>query len=274
MLHAPAAPRSRPGSPRGPTRRRGRGPVASSWKQRRARDRHDRGPARDRAPARSSSSPIDCAAGARTVRGRARRRAPGSTACGPSARRPRQQLAEVARASEPARDRRGRDPAAARAGGRDRCGATSTASPTSRSPRRAPEVADGTTLAGAGPRARTRAAAHGPDQSARARRSTRRCVERHEFLQQQLDDVRNTRRELARVIKAVDEEIVIVFESAFADVAATLLRAVRDAVPGRFGAARAHRPDDLLEHRHRDGSAARRARRCAGSRCCRAASDR
>src|SRR5205807_2824754 len=44
-------------------------------------------------------------------------------------------------------------------------------------------------------------------------------VERHEFLQRQLDDVRNTRRELARVIKAVDEEIVNVFDAAFADVA-------------------------------------------------------
>ncbi|MGQ0823528.1 MAG: chromosome segregation protein SMC [Actinomycetota bacterium] len=44
-------------------------------------------------------------------------------------------------------------------------------------------------------------------------------LERHEFLQQQLDDVKNTRRDLARVIKAVDEEIVTVFEAAFADVA-------------------------------------------------------
>jgi chromosome segregation protein len=43
--------------------------------------------------------------------------------------------------------------------------------------------------------------------------------ERNEFLEQQLDDVKNTRRELQRVIKAVDEEIVTVFESAFADVA-------------------------------------------------------
>ncbi len=37
-------------------------------------------------------------------------------------------------------------------------------------------------------------------------------VERHEFLQKQLDDVRNTRRELTRVIKSVDEEIVRVFD--------------------------------------------------------------
>src|SRR5439155_20030036 len=42
-------------------------------------------------------------------------------------------------------------------------------------------------------------------------------LERHEFLQKQLDDVRNTRRELTRVIKAVDEEIVNVFDSAFGD---------------------------------------------------------
>ena len=41
----------------------------------------------------------------------------------------------------------------------------------------------------------------------------------HEFVQKQLDDVRNSRRELTRVIKSVDEEIVRVFETAFADVA-------------------------------------------------------
>ena len=39
--------------------------------------------------------------------------------------------------------------------------------------------------------------------------------ERHEFLQQQLEDVKASRKELQRVIRAVDEEIVTVFEQAF-----------------------------------------------------------
>ena len=40
---------------------------------------------------------------------------------------------------------------------------------------------------------------------------------RHDFLQGQLDDVKETRRELNKVIKAIDEEIVNVFAAAFAD---------------------------------------------------------
>ena len=41
--------------------------------------------------------------------------------------------------------------------------------------------------------------------------------ERHEFLQGQLDDVKASRRELSKVIKAIDEEIVNVFAAAYAD---------------------------------------------------------
>ena len=37
--------------------------------------------------------------------------------------------------------------------------------------------------------------------------------ERHTFLESQLEDIRQTRRELSKVIKAVDEEIVSVFSS-------------------------------------------------------------
>ena len=42
--------------------------------------------------------------------------------------------------------------------------------------------------------------------------------ERHVFYEGQLDDIRQTRRELAKVIRAVDEEITTVFSAAFADV--------------------------------------------------------
>ena len=46
-------------------------------------------------------------------------------------------------------------------------------------------------------------------------------LERHEFLQKQLDDVTQHAPRAARVIKAVDEEIVTVFNTAFDDVART-----------------------------------------------------
>jgi chromosome segregation protein len=72
-------------------------------------------------------------------------------------------------------------------------------------------------------------------------------LERHEFLQQQLDDVRNTRRELARVIKSVDEEIVRVFDSAFTDVARNFSELFSMLFPGGSGRLVLTQPDDLLD---------------------------
>src|SRR4029079_9528628 len=60
-------------------------------------------------------------------------------------------------------------------------------------------------------------------------------LERHEFLQNQLDDVKNTRRELTRVIKTVDEEIVRVFDGAFADVAQNFAELFAMLFPGGSG---------------------------------------
>jgi chromosome segregation protein len=71
-------------------------------------------------------------------------------------------------------------------------------------------------------------------------------VERHEFLQQQLDDVKNTRRELTRVIKAVDEEIVTVFEAAFADVARHFSDLFAMLFPGGSGRLVLTEPHDML----------------------------
>jgi chromosome segregation protein len=42
--------------------------------------------------------------------------------------------------------------------------------------------------------------------------------ERHIFLNQQLEDVKISRRELQKVIRTIDQEIVVVFEKAFEDV--------------------------------------------------------
>ncbi|MCU1387389.1 MAG: smc, partial [Ilumatobacteraceae bacterium] len=70
--------------------------------------------------------------------------------------------------------------------------------------------------------------------------------ERHVFLEAQLEDVRNTRRELARVIKAVDFEIQTVFAAAFADVSANFQNLFSMLFPGGVGRLVLTNPDDLL----------------------------
>ena len=70
--------------------------------------------------------------------------------------------------------------------------------------------------------------------------------ERHRFLEEQLEDVRNTRRELSRVIKAVDLEIQTVFAAAFADVSANFASLFTMLFPGGTGALLLTNPDDLL----------------------------
>ncbi len=71
--------------------------------------------------------------------------------------------------------------------------------------------------------------------------------ERHEFLQQQLDDVKESRRELAKIIKAIDGEIVSVFAAAFADVASNFEHLFATLFPGGTGRLRLTEPDNLLE---------------------------
>jgi chromosome segregation protein len=71
--------------------------------------------------------------------------------------------------------------------------------------------------------------------------------ERHGFLQQQLDDVKESRRELHKIIKAIDEEIVNVFAAAFADVSQNFTALFETLFPGGSGRLRLTEPDDLLE---------------------------
>jgi len=71
-------------------------------------------------------------------------------------------------------------------------------------------------------------------------------LERHEFLQTQLEDVKASRRELNRVIKAVDQEIVTVFDSAFADVQENFTTLFSTLFPGGSGRVFLTDPDDLL----------------------------
>jgi chromosome segregation protein len=69
---------------------------------------------------------------------------------------------------------------------------------------------------------------------------------RHEFLESQLEDVRSTRRELLRVIKAVDDEIQSVFGTAFTDVAANFQDLFGMLFPGGVGRLTLTSPEDLL----------------------------
>jgi chromosome segregation protein len=71
--------------------------------------------------------------------------------------------------------------------------------------------------------------------------------ERHQFLEGQLEDVRSSRRELAKVIKAIDSEIVEVFSAAYADVADHFEKLFATLFPGGTGRLRLTDPDNMLE---------------------------
>lgn len=70
--------------------------------------------------------------------------------------------------------------------------------------------------------------------------------ERHEFLEKQLEDVKESRRELAKVIRAIDGEIVNVFAAAFADVATNFTALFSTLFPGGEGRLKLTDPDNLL----------------------------
>ena len=69
---------------------------------------------------------------------------------------------------------------------------------------------------------------------------------RHTFLEEQLEDVKNTRRELIKVIKQVDMEIQSTFASAFADVRDNFEKLFSMLFPGGHGKLLLTSPDDLL----------------------------
>ena len=71
--------------------------------------------------------------------------------------------------------------------------------------------------------------------------------ERHSFLSTQLDDIRNTRRELLKVIRAVDAEMVQLLAAAYADVADNFVSLFETLFPGGHGRLRLTDPDNLLE---------------------------
>ena len=71
--------------------------------------------------------------------------------------------------------------------------------------------------------------------------------ERNAFLEEQLADVKASRRELSKVIKAVDAEIVQVFAAAYADVAENFASLFETLFPGGHARLRLTDPDNLLE---------------------------
>ncbi|HEX4978953.1 MAG TPA: chromosome segregation protein SMC [Acidimicrobiales bacterium] len=71
--------------------------------------------------------------------------------------------------------------------------------------------------------------------------------ERHRFLEEQLDDVKATRRDLFKVIKAIDAEIVDVFAAAYADVSANFTALFGSLFPGGSGRLKLTDPDNLLQ---------------------------
>src|SRR5690606_4971196 len=71
--------------------------------------------------------------------------------------------------------------------------------------------------------------------------------ERHDFLVEQLEDVKAGRRDLMKVIRTIDREIVEVFRAAFADVSENFTRIFSTLFPGGEGRLRLTDPDDLLE---------------------------
>jgi chromosome segregation protein len=70
--------------------------------------------------------------------------------------------------------------------------------------------------------------------------------ERHAFLVAQLEDLRKTRRDLLTVIKEVDDRVLQVFSSAYADTAREFERIFGTLFPGGDGRLVLTEPDDML----------------------------
>jgi chromosome segregation protein len=70
--------------------------------------------------------------------------------------------------------------------------------------------------------------------------------ERAEFLQGQLDDVKSARRDLHKLIRSIDDEIVGVFRAAYADVSSNFEQLFQTLFPGGKGAVKLTNAEDIL----------------------------
>ena len=71
--------------------------------------------------------------------------------------------------------------------------------------------------------------------------------ERHQFLEAQVEDVRTARRELHHIIRTLDQEIMLVFDAAFADVNEHFSTLVTSLFPGGTGRLSLTDPENLLD---------------------------
>ena len=101
-----------------------------------------------------------------------------------------------------------------------RCAAISTASPSDAMATECPSWPTGTSAPPAGSASSSGSCGSWGRSTRWRSRSSRRCRSATQFLEAQLEDVKSSRRDLAKVIRAIDDEIVNVFAAAFADVAA------------------------------------------------------
>ncbi len=109
----------------------------------------------------------------------------------------------------------------------------------------APETPEGTTLAGRARELERDLRLMGPiNPLALAEYGS--LGERVEFLQSQIEDVRSSRKELNQVIRMVNNEIISIFQSAFADVAEHFNITFALLFPGGTGKLSLINPDDLL----------------------------
>ncbi len=109
----------------------------------------------------------------------------------------------------------------------------------------APPVPEGTTPAGRARELERELRMLGPINPLALEEYTE-LLQRHTFLEEQLEDVRSTRRDLGRIIKAVDQEIQSVFAGAYADVSANFTELFATLFPGGVGTLPLTDPDDLL----------------------------
>ncbi len=71
--------------------------------------------------------------------------------------------------------------------------------------------------------------------------------ERHQFLESQVEDVRKAQRDLRQVIRTLDEEIMHVFDAAFADVNEHFSNLITSLFPGGTGRLSLTDPENLLD---------------------------
>ena len=109
-----------------------------------------------------------------------------------------------------------------------------------------PELPEGVDPAGRVTQLETELAAIGPVNPL-AMEELSELGERHQFLESQVEDVRKAQRDLRQVIRTLDEEIMHVFDAAFADVNEHFSNLITSLFPGGTGRLSLTDPENLLD---------------------------